>query len=216
MPDPYPHFLPDLWQEMNGLACRSGWTPSRLRRFFLLMLRGHWSVAENHTEDLRPSLGCLAWNPDPQLSSLPVELLGTSVSTPPHAVWVAVGNYNFAKSVIGNVTGKEYDNATIYRTLVGSCQLLVRHDAPALDLAYDMAWSSLAFLTGMTESILDAMNGEGQDFEPQVMGDPIRSKEDPKETFRVDVGCRLGITLGVATTEESHRLAIVANQLLPQ
>jgi len=208
---PYPHFLPDLWEEMKELGDSCFWTPARLHRFFLLMTRAHWSTRENHHHRMMPDLGCLEWDPDPTLSKIGIEITGnTSVNSGPHAIWVRVGDFKFSTSGFGNVSGTSDDNATVSRTLQGSCQLLVSHESPDLLLSYEMAHSTLCFLLGMTESILDAMGGEGQLFQPEVMGDPQRTREDPKETFRVDVGCRLDITLGVATTEESHRLAIVS------
>jgi len=213
--NPYPHFLPELWLEMKSLADSCFWTPARLHRFFLLMLRGHWSDQHNQHPLLLPTLGCLEWDPDPRLTKLDIEVAGNLQAVPaPHNISVKVGAFQFTTSGIGNFSGANPDNATVFRTIQGSCQLLVSHTSPDLMVSYEMAFSSLCFLLGMSESILDAMGGEGQQFQPELMGDPQKAREEPKQTFRVDVGCRLDITLGVATTEESHRLAIVSN--LPQ
>jgi hypothetical protein len=213
--EPYPHYLPELWAEMKGLADSCFWTPARLHRFFLLMVRGHWSDKQNQHPALLPDLGCLEWDPDPKLSKLGIEIFGKTLENAgPNAIWVKLGNFRFETSGIGNISGVAEDNATVFRTIKGNCQLLVAHESPDLLVSYEMAFSTLCFLLGMTESILDAMGGEGQQFQPELLGDPARVKEDPKGIFRVDVGCRLDITLGVATAEESHRLAIVAN--LPQ
>lgn len=215
--EPYPHFLPELWEEMKELGNSCFWTPARLHRFFLLMTQAHWSAQENQHPMLMPDLGCLEWNPDPALSKIGIAVAGsTKLNAPPHMIWVRLGDFRFTTSGIGNVSGVSHDNATISRTLQGSCQLLISHESPDYLLSYEMAFSTLCFLLGMTESILDAMGGDGQHFQPEVMGDPKRTRDDPKETFRVDVGCRLDITLGVATTEESHRLAIVSQQTRTQ
>lgn len=212
---PYPHFLPDLYQEMMDLRDTCRWTPARLSRFFLLLLRAHWSARENHDQGLREQFECLNWDPDPDKSGLQIELAGNkNLINAPHAIRVQIGNFRFARDTIGNRSGVEGDHATVYRTLAGNCELLIQHEAPDAEIASDMAFSTLCFILGFTETILDALGGEGQGFDPKLMGEYQAAQPDPKKTFRVDVGCDISLTLGVATTEESHRLAVVANKFL--
>jgi hypothetical protein len=196
-------------------TCR--WTPARLSRFFLLLLRGHWSSVENHEGGLREQFKCLNWNPDPDKSGLGIELTGKkSLYNGPHMIRAKVGNFRFQRSTIGNRSGMEQDNATTYRTLSGTAQLLIQHEAPDSLIASDMAFSTLCFLLGFTDTILDALGGDGQSFDPELLGEFDTARPDPKETFRVDVGCSIGLTLGVATTEESHRLALVSRNITPR
>ena len=214
---PYPHFLPDLYREMVDLRDECRWTPARLARFFLLSIRAHWSHRENHDQGLREQFECLNWDADPSKAGVQIEFPGNkNLINAPHAIRVKVSNFLFSKDTLGNRSGIEGDQATVYRTLSGSCQLLVQHEAPDAEIASDMAFSTLCFLLGFTENILDALGGEGQAFDPELLGEYRTAQADPKNTFRVDVGCKISLTLGIATTEESHRLAVVASQFIPR
>lgn len=212
MAEPYPHFLPDLVRELDGCANRGPLVPSSLRRFFLLMLRAHWSDASNFGPDLEDSLGCLTWSPDESERQLEIELAGSILpGTRSHLLWVSLNNFRFRRLAFGHRSDDfEPDNATERYVIAGSCQLLLSHEAPSADQAFDMAWTTLCFLLGFHESILDALGGEGASFTPELLGEPQLKEPSPKTRIRVDVGCRLDINLAVATTLESHRLKLAS------
>ena len=206
-----PQFLKDIQLEIDDCASQAPLVPSSLRRFFLLMLRGHWSSAANFGPTLEDSLSCLTWNPDPNERQIDIELAGTTVTGGrQYTIWVSIGNFKFRQLSFGKRSDDfESDNATERYVVACSCQLLIRHDAPAVDTAFDMAWTTFCFLLGFNEVIVNAL-GEGASFTPEVLGEPKLEEQSPKSRFRVDVGARLDINLAVATTVESHRLKLVS------
>ena len=54
MSEPYPVFLPDIWSELQDCANQAPLLPSKLRRYFLLLLRAHWSVSSHQRLRARP------------------------------------------------------------------------------------------------------------------------------------------------------------------
>lgn len=214
MAEPYPHFLPDLYAELQGCAAQSPMIPSKLRRFFLLMLRGHWSDNGNYGPDLQDSLGCLEWEPGG--TRLGVELQGAPVDTTlRNMIWVQLGNFEARQVAFGNRGEASEDGSTERYIMPCSAQLLVSHDSPSLDQSFDMAWSSFCFLMGFQDSIIDALGGSGTGFKVQVVGQPRQAELPPKGQFRVDCGASLSVNVAVATTLESHRLKRIALTLLP-
>ena len=215
MAEPYPHFLPDLYNELAGCAAQSPLVPSKLRRFFLLLLRAHWSDAGNFGPDLQESLGCLEWAPTG--SKMGVELQGAqNVDTLRHMVWVRLGNFQARQVAFGNRGTASEDGATERYIMPCTAQLLISHDSPSIDESFDMAWSTFCFLMGFQDSIIDALGGEGAGFKAQLVGEPQQAEISPKERFRVDVGASLSVNVAVATTLESHRLKRIALTLAPQ
>jgi hypothetical protein len=215
MSDPYPHFLPELYQELKGCATNQPLSPNKLRRFFLLMLRGHWSSPTNYGPGLQETLGCLSWDPDG--GNLGVELQGsTGALTRQHMLWVALGNFQARQVVFANQGARSSDNATQTYVMPCTAQLLINHDAPSLDQAFDMAWSTFTFLLGFQDSILDALGGEGAGFKVQLVGEPKQEEIVPKTRFRVDVGAVLSLNVAVDTTIESHKLKLVSLTAIPQ
>lgn len=214
MAEPYPHFLPDLFEELQGCATQSPLLPSKLRRFFLLMLRGHWSDSANYGPDLEESLKCLTWEPGG--SRLGVELTGTPVTpTLQNAIWVQLGNFQARQVAFGNRGEASEDNATESYVMPCTAQLLINHDSPTLDQSFDMAWSTFCFLMGFQDSIIDALGGPGAGFKVQLVGQPSQESTVPKSRFRVDVGASLSVNVAVATTLESHRLKRIALTIRP-
>lgn len=215
MAEPYPVFLPDLYNEMQQCVDMAPLVPSKLRRFFLLLLRSHWSDAGNFGPDLEDSLGCMTWEPGG--SRIGIELQGAKIPTNlQHMIWVALGNFRARKVVFGNRGEYEEDNATERYVLPCTAQLLIRHDAPTIDQAFDMAWSTFCFLLGFQEAVLDALGGEGAAFTPTLVGEPRQEEPVPKERFRVDVGAELAVNVAVATTLESHRLKRIVLNITPK
>jgi hypothetical protein len=213
-----PHYLPDLYSQLAGHATDACGTlsPSRMRRVLLLFLRGHWSGPQNHPADLE-TLQCLHWDPNPADRKVEVELQGAQVgASAPHAIWLAVGNFQFNERVLDSISGVTDDNTTEYRTLIGTCQVLISHEAPYLDQAYDMAWSDLCFMLGFIPSIRDALGGESLSIKPKVLGEPQLKQPEPKTNYRVDLGLEFDITLGVATQLESHLLKHVSTTSIPR
>lgn len=216
--NPYPHFLPDIYNELCGCVTQTPITPSKLRRFFLLMLRGHWSDPGNYGPDLQQTLSCLYWHPDgPPSGSLGVELQGAKdVTTLQNMLWVTLGNFQARQVAFGHRGTLATDNATQTYVMPCTAQLLINHDAPSIDQAFDMAWSTFCFLLGFHESILDALGGEGAGFKVELVGEPRLSEPLPKDRFRVDVGASLSLNVAVVTTLESHKLKRVALNIQPQ
>lgn len=209
----FPHYLEDLHDELNAIADRP-LTPSRLRRFFLLLTRGHWSDAANFGPDLEDTLRCCVWAPGSE--QLAVELQGTvQRATLQHSIWVTVGNFQAKQISFGNRSVPDENNATESYTMPVSCELLWRHDAPSLDMAFDMAWSTFCFLMGFQEAILTGLGPESAAFTLVNVGSPILAEPSPKERFVVDVGARLGVNIAVATTLESHVLKRIALTTAP-
>jgi hypothetical protein len=216
MTEPYPHFLEDIYHEMEDCANAAPLVPSQIRRLFLSLVRAHWSDAENHGPNIMETLRCLTWNPDPGLSMLQIELAGSENQlSPTHAIWLNVGNYRFENRVMGGRTDPDEDNARETYTMFGNCQVLVSHEAPTMDQALDMAWSTLGFFIGFRESILDALGGEIAQFYPEILGEPKMQSPTPKGMFRVDVGAKLAINVSVSAVFEDHKLKRVATYLSP-
>lgn len=215
MADPYPHFLPDIYAELRVCAAAAPLTPSKLRRFFLLMLRAHWSDSGNYGPDLEDSLACLEWAPDAK--DFRVELQGSSIpEATTHAIWIGIGNIQGRQFAFGNRSNDfSEDNATEVFVEPCTIALKVRHEAPTLDTALDMGWSTFCFLIGFKDSIIDALGGEGASFQPRLVGEPDFKDPGPKKRFVVDVGAVLSVNVSVATTLESHRLKRIATVFTP-
>jgi len=202
---PYPVFLPDLCRELDACEEQAPFTPSELERYFLLMLRAHWSCPESFGPKLATSLAPLAWYPDPQKREISIEADGAeNVGTKRHMLWLNIGNFRFHKLAFGD-RGEASENNAEETFVVGcDCQLLVRHEAPSRHTAMDMAWTSFSFLLGFKEGIMSATQGSA--FNPKILGEPQMVKQFPVRSFRVDVGCELSLNIAVATTVESHIL----------
>lgn len=216
---PYPHFLPDLAREIESLRapdCDSYLSPSGLRRMFLLMIRGHWSSGGNYGPDFEESLKCLEWSPVPGEGTIDIELDGTPAADEANvpAIFVSLGNFRFRKLHLGNQTEVSLDNSKVIYTVGASAQLLVRHVARSLDTAFDMGWSTLCFLLGFNEALVEIMGNEAS-MQPELIGEPLMESAPPQTEFRVDVGVTLNVNLSVATTVESHVLTRVFEDLHP-
>jgi hypothetical protein len=213
---PYPTFLPDLCRELEACEQLAPLTPSELMRYFLLLLRGHWACPESFGPKLSRTLAPLAWNPDPLTRDINIELAGAQdIGTKNHMIWLTLGNFRFRKLTLGNRGRFEENNAEESYVVGCTCQLLVRHEAPTLMVASDMAWTSFSFLLGFQEGILAAVGGDGAAFDPELLADPQQTAKTSLESFRVDVGCKLSLNVAVATTVESHILKRVTADLYP-
>lgn len=217
--DPPIHFLEDIVREVNSLRdpCKESFlTPSGLRRMFLLLLRGHWSSPYNHGPDLRDSLSCLVWNPDPALRKLDIELQGTEGASKAgdNAIFVSVGNFTFQKITFGGRASVSDDNATVDYVYPARCQALFVHEAEALDVAFDMAWSTFGFLSGYAEAITDIIGQEAH-ISPDVVGQPTQVEGGSDKRYRVDFGLSLEVSICVSTTVESHRLKTAFDTITP-
>ncbi len=210
--EPYPHFLEDLWLELKDCASRAPLTPVNLRRFFVLMIRAHYSDPANHGPEIDEDLECMVWNPDPNLTGVDIDLAGANKGESRNPqIWVRLGNFQFKRLSFGHKSDDyEPDNATERLILGCSCQLLIGHEGKTIDIAYNMAWSTLCFLLGFHDSIQETLGGEFAGFVPEVLGEPNLLEPSPKDRIRVDVGARLDINISVVTTVESHRLKIVS------
>ena len=213
------HFLEDIVREVNSLRdpCRVSYlTPSGLRRMFLLMLRGHWSSAANHGPDLDESLSCLHWKPDPRERTLDIELQGTddAKKAGDTAIFVKLGNFRFSKVAFGDLAEVSEDNATHIKVFLTTCTLQIQHEAPLLDTALNMAFSTFAFLAGYNDALLEIMGEESTIF-PEVIGEPNQVREAPRSGYRVDFVASLKLSLCVSTTAESHRLKTAFDMLTP-
>lgn len=214
MTENLPLHLGDMRSELAECLSRQPSTPSKLRRFFLLLLREHWSDPGNYGPDLQDTLSCMVWKPES--SYLTIELQGAkNPALLQHAIWLNLGNFRPRKLSIGNRAGFEEDNATDIYATACTAQLLIHHDAPSLDVAFDMAWSTFCFLFGFQEAILEGLGGEGAGFMPTVVAEPRQEEPGPKERFRVDVGADLSLNVFVSTTRESHTLKNVKHVAHP-
>ncbi len=202
---PYPTFLPDLCRELDECEVQAPFTPSELERYFLLLIRAHWSCPESFGPKLSETLKGLAWNPDPLQRDITIEIDGTEVSTKPHMIWIAVDNFRLRKIALGNrAQPGDEDNSVENYVVACDCQLLAKHEAPSRATAKDMAWTTFSFLLGFTEGIMSTI--EASAFTPELIGSPQKEQPSPQTRFRVDVGCKLSLNVAVATTVESHLL----------
>jgi hypothetical protein len=200
-----PHFLEDIGHELKAIECAEMFTPSKVRRYFLLLLQTHWSSRANWGPDLADSLGCMEWSPTGD-TGVDIQLYGaTKLKDSVPGISIKFGNVQGAQKTFGNRTdGYEEDNATELLELPCTSQLLFTHYAATTDQAYDMAYSTFCFLLGFAEPIMGTIGASG--FAPQLMGEPNMLEQDPDPRFRVDVGAQLNFNVAVATTVESHRL----------
>jgi hypothetical protein len=202
---PYPTFLPDLCRELDECEVQAPFTPSELERYFLLLIRAHWSCPESFGPKLSVTLKGLAWNPDPLLRDITIEIDGSTEPKKPHMIWLAVDNFQFKKLAMGNRAQPGDDSNALENYVVAcDCQLLAKHEAPSRATAKDMAWTTFSFLLGFSEGIMTTT--EASEFTPQLLGAPQREEPSPQTRFRVDVGCKLSLNVAVATTVESHLL----------
>ena len=213
------HFLKDIVREVNSLRdpCTDSFlTPSGLRRMFLLLLRGHWSSPHNHGPDLKGSLACLTWDPDPKARRLDIELQGTDEANKAgdSAIFVKVGAFQFTKVSFGGRLAVSEDNATVDYVYPTTCQALFVHEHPSLDVAFDMAWSTFAFLSGYSEAITQIM-GQEATLKPEIVGEPQQVDQAPEGRYRVDFGMAMGVSICLSTTAESHRLKTAFDQFTP-
>lgn len=216
--EPYPLFLEDISKEILELEECAPLDPAQIDRLFLLLLRAHWS-SDNHGPRLTEQLSCISWNPNPAVSSLVVDVMGSDdLRNKPHSIWFEVGNFRFKQVSFGSRSEASEDNATEYYTSPCSCQLVIAHEAPKKLTAKSMAWSTLCFLVGWKEAILESLGGQGTAaaFRPEILGSPVTKESPPDGRFRVDVGARLDINIAVATTIESHKLKLAAMAVNPK
>jgi hypothetical protein len=200
-----PHYLEDIGHELKAIECSEAITPSQIRRYFLLLIRAHWSSAKNFGIGLEDSLSCLEWAEGSD-TGVDIQLYGAKpVNDTIPSIRIKFGNIQSAKKTFGGRTdGYERDNATELLEMPCSSQLLFSHYSNATDLSFDMAWTTYCFLVGWMEPIMLSIGASG--FEPQLVGEPNLIEPDPDSRFRVDVGAKLNFNVAVATTTESHRL----------
>ena len=184
---------------------------------FLLLTRGHWSSPNNHGPDLEDSLSCLTWNPDKKLSKLSVELDGTDAAKSANdaAIFIKVGNFRFEKITFGARQDISDDNATVVYAYPTKCQVLFIHEHESQDVAFDMAWSTFAFLSGYAEAVTDIIGQEAH-IKPEVIGSPNLAEQGPDDRYRVDFGMELEVSICVSTTVESHRLKMAFDKYSPK
>lgn len=202
---PYPTFLPDLCRELDECEVQAPFTPSELERYFLLLIRAHWSCPESFGPKLSETLKGLAWRPDPLQRNIAIELDGSTEAMKPHMIWLAVDNFRFRKMSLGNRADPGDVDNSVENYVVGcDCQLLAKHEAPSRATAKDMAWTTFSFLLGFSEGIMATTGASA--FLPELLGAPQKEAPAPQTRFRVDVGCKLSLNVAVATTVESHLL----------
>lgn len=206
--DVQPLFLEKLGQELYEVSC-SPLTPSSIRRYFLLLIRSHFSDPDNYGEDLSESLGCLWYNPDEQGAPLDVRLTGVS-GNKRHEVVVGLHNIRGKSLVFDDVTGVSEDNSVVTRTMPTTAELSIKHVSPSADTAMDMAWTNLCFLLGFKEPIRSSIGLSGM----KIGGLQSVAEEEkpPKPRFRVDLKVELIFNCSVATTQEGHRLKRIVTE----
>lgn len=177
-----------------------------LRRFFLMLMRAHWSDPDNHGT-LSDLLGCMVYSDPPEKSKLPIFLshdYDPSQGSRIPSIYVAINQFRLAKVALGNEAGYNEDNSA--RTELKRCDAEVRvaHRAMSADQALLMAESGAALLQGVHKDI--AGNLDLLDFQVNGWTDALRREQGETRYFQVDLTCSVAFNFLVQIETESHRI----------
>ena len=184
-----------------------------IRRFFLMLLRAHWSDNANHGQ-LAEFLDCMRYDEDPKERTLDVELAHVfdpdKGSTRP-GIYVGFGGFELKKVAMGNVIGRADDNSTRQEGKKAETVLKVGHMSQSADMSLLMAESNAVLLQGIEKDIcrnMDILNME-------VLGwsDPRLMEKAPERNFQVDLSCAVSFNFMVEIDIESHRIKKFGTEL---
>lgn len=187
-----------------------------LRRAFLMMLRVHWSDAENFG-DSSDDLACLTYSDDKVDKQLEVTLnyLFDSKKTENFpAVILGFGNFVTQKNVLNNFAGLSSDYGSTYYALPTSTTMTVSHIHANPDVATAMAESTATFLMGTREPTMKRLNLRRFDIAGISAVQPLEKL--PARYFNVEVTAQLDFNMAVTVNLEGHRLKKYGQELNPE
>ena len=193
-------------------------TASSLRRIFLLMMRFHFSDANNYGE-LRGLLKNLIWTDTEETTALDVELLGVfnpGILVRRPAVFVGFQNFQFNKKVTGDYAGESEDAATKYLVKTVDTELVIRCVAADEDMSTAMVDTATAFMFGMREMLLCKMRPQLRSLEVDGITDPKLVEKSPERRFQCDLLTKLNFNYTIDVNLESHPIKKVAVEWVPR
>lgn len=177
-----------------------------LRRFFLMLIRAHWSDKANHGS-LAEFLDCLHYDEDPKERTLDVELAHTydpgKGATRP-GIYVGFGGFNLKTLAIGGNIERRPDNSARTEGKKAETVLKIGHLSQSADMSLLMAESNAVLLQGIHKDIISNMDI----LDLQVLGwsEPRILEKAPDRNFQVDLQCAVSFNFMVEIDIESHRI----------
>lgn len=182
-------------------------TGALVRRIFMLLVRAHYSSGDNYPAEYA-HLKCMAWNADPKLSTLTVEMLNKFTDTAPDAfpgIYVGVISNSSSTMVIGNYAGENEDGS--HQIVASECVVGVRisHVSRNEGDALDMADMTMTFLKAMAPYIAGDMQASA--IRVNGYSTPEKKPSQSDRFYAVDLSATVTYNHRVATILEGHRIA---------
>jgi len=177
-----------------------------LRRIMLLLLRVHWSDADNHA-DLGQELGCLTYSDTEASPALHVILnyaYNYKDTSQFPAVIVSFADTQLTKNTVANYAGAAVDNSATFSAIPAKTMVVISHVHSSADVATAMAESTATFLVGVREPTMKRLDLRAFD----VLGvSRVRPLEKmPAKYFSVEVSLSIDFNMAVTVNLEGHRL----------
>lgn len=185
-------------------------TSSKFRRIVMLLLRGHYSNAENYGDEYA-HLGCYTWHdgPSPTLHVGFTGLPKDSATDNHPGVYVGFGGVELSKLVLGNHSGLSEDMSGNYLSKQADLTIIIRHTAKEASDAYDLADMSAMVLTAMGHPLM--LQSGATAFEVEGYGEPKKEVPAPDGYYAVAMTLKITYTNVVTRSVESHRIRRIAS-----
>ena len=177
-----------------------------LRRFFLMLIRAHWTDRVNHGA-LADFLDCMHYDEEPKDRTLDVELSHTfdpEKGSRRPGIYVGFGGVQLKTIGIGGSVERRPDNSARTEGKKAETMLKIGHINQSADMALMMAESNATLLQGIHKDIIANMDV----LDMQVIGwsEPQLMEKAPDRNFQVDLQCAVSFNFMVEIDIESHRI----------
>jgi len=181
--------------------------PASLRRIFTLLLRQHY-IDTAHYGDMSDELGCLRWSPNPQESSLNIEVsrVFEDHEDITDGIFVDVGDMTFSKQVINNQAQISADNSGITYATRASCPVIISHVRDTVDKSYALATETAMFMFAIRDNLSRAIGLSSLDISKLGKANQTSGDKNPLRDFTVDLILSLSFNFAMIAKYEGHRL----------
>jgi hypothetical protein len=182
-------------------------------KFFKLLLSAHWETGSNHGKHA-PSLSCFNFNNN---SGFFVE---TNLDADPKSnkespgIKIKLGRTEFQKGNLGDIIGESDTGDHIYKGWLSKTTIVFSHVFDQPGVTHAAAASSFEFLTAISGELKSVMGITH--FQPLGIETIKKEKSGGSDNFIVDLVFDLSYNYYVSTHLESHRIKVIAANILTQ
>ena len=187
---------------------------SKFRRIVMLLLRGHFSNADNYGEEYN-HLRCYTWD-DSKNPSLHVGFTHLPDDKAPDnypGVYVGFGGVTKTKLAIANDGGLTEDYSGSHISKQNDLTLVINHIAKEAGDAYDLADMSDMVLSAMGHPLM--LQSGALSLEVEGYTEPKKEVPAPDRYYTVAMTVKISYTHVVTRSVESHRIRRISMLVTP-